>query len=72
MTQMAADLREGFQDLQKMDTHYQEMRLEREKLPVFAMKQQVLDIIYNNPVVLIKGHTGCGKTTQVHSTLSVF
>ena len=37
----------------------------RESLPIFAKKEVILDAIRGNQVVLIKGETGCGKTTQV-------
>ena len=37
----------------------------RENLPIFDMKQIILEKIRSNQVVLIKGETGCGKTTQV-------
>ena len=38
---------------------------DREKLPVFSSRQEIIDQINNNNVVLIRGATGCGKTTQV-------
>ncbi|XP_025017864.1 dosage compensation regulator-like isoform X2 [Tetranychus urticae] len=38
---------------------------ERSKLPVFNSKDQILEAINNNPVVIIRGSTGCGKTTQI-------
>ena len=37
----------------------------REALPVYGYKQELLDAIRNNQVVVIEGETGCGKTTQV-------
>jgi len=41
------------------------MQTEKEDLPVFNFKQQVLDTIAANSVTLIRGQTGCGKTTQI-------
>ena len=32
---------------------------------VVQMRQQVVDVVNNNRVVVISGETGCGKTTQV-------
>ena len=29
------------------------------------MKDNIMSTIHENPVVLIRGNTGCGKTTQV-------
>ncbi|CAD6198421.1 unnamed protein product [Caenorhabditis auriculariae] len=37
----------------------------RRKLPVFQYKEQIINLVNNNSVVLIKGETGCGKSTQV-------
>lgn len=37
----------------------------RNELPVFAKKDEILDIIRKNSIVIIQGSTGCGKTTQV-------
>ncbi|KAI6233360.1 RNA helicase [Aphelenchoides fujianensis] len=38
---------------------------QRESLPVHAHRDEILRTIRKNPVVLIKGTTGCGKSTQV-------
>ncbi|XP_049819168.1 dosage compensation regulator isoform X2 [Aethina tumida] len=38
---------------------------DRENLPVFAMKGKIMELINEHPVVIIRGNTGCGKTTQV-------
>lgn len=43
-------------------TGIQEARL---ALPVVAEEQKIMEAIYNNPVVVIWGATGSGKTTQV-------
>jgi ATP-dependent RNA helicase A len=37
----------------------------RSKLPVFAKKAEILEVIKKNSIVIIQGSTGCGKTTQV-------
>jgi ATP-dependent RNA helicase DHX36 len=37
----------------------------RASLPIAPYKQEIIDTIRKNPVVLIAGETGCGKTTQV-------
>lgn len=38
---------------------------ERSKLPVFNYRHEILKQIQQNKVILIRGATGCGKTTQV-------
>ncbi|XP_050425485.1 dosage compensation regulator-like [Adelges cooleyi] len=35
------------------------------KLPIYSRAIEILDAIEKNPVVIIEGSTGCGKTTQV-------
>lgn len=34
-------------------------------LPICEMKDYLLDAIDDNPVIILEGATGCGKTTQV-------
>ncbi len=41
------------------------LQVTRQKLPIFDKRAQILDLIRKNQVVLIKGESGCGKTTQV-------
>lgn len=38
---------------------------ERDQLPVKHFEEEIMAAIDNNPVVIIRGATGCGKTTQV-------
>ena len=38
---------------------------ERDSLPIAASRGQILEHINNSSVVLVRGNTGCGKTTQV-------
>uniref|UniRef100_A0A183BY18 RNA helicase n=1 Tax=Globodera pallida TaxID=36090 RepID=A0A183BY18_GLOPA len=37
----------------------------RQKLPVFQYREQIVNAVEQNPVVFIKGATGCGKSTQI-------
>lgn len=41
------------------------IKQQREYLPVFAVRQEVVSIIRENNVVIIVGETGSGKTTQL-------
>lgn len=43
----------------------------RKELPVFAKKDEILNVIQQNSVVIIQGSTGCGKTTQVNKNLII-
>lgn len=37
----------------------------RSELPAFAKRNEILEIVKKNSIVIIQGSTGCGKTTQV-------
>ncbi|KAG0168178.1 DEAH-box RNA helicase prp16 [Apophysomyces sp. BC1015] len=41
------------------------MREQREFLPVFAVREQLLQVVRDNQVIIIVGETGSGKTTQL-------
>ncbi|XP_041377673.1 ATP-dependent DNA/RNA helicase DHX36-like isoform X2 [Gigantopelta aegis] len=47
------------------DQKYRHMLEFRKKLPSYNMKEEILQKIQNNQVLVISGETGCGKTTQV-------
>lgn len=47
------------------DREYMRMQKFRKSLPAYHKRQEILEMIDKNQVVLIKGETGCGKTTQV-------
>lgn len=50
------------------EAFYQKYRfdLNRSKnLPIYAKREEIVAAIRDNPVVILKGETGCGKTTQV-------
>ncbi|XP_075146643.1 tudor domain containing 9 protein spindle E [Haematobia irritans] len=36
-----------------------------ESLPIFDKRDEIVEMIRTNPVVVLEGDTGCGKTTQV-------
>lgn len=42
-----------------------DLQVFRRKLPCWKKRAEIVDMIRRNQVVLIKGETGCGKTTQV-------
>ncbi|XP_037783105.1 ATP-dependent DNA/RNA helicase DHX36-like isoform X1 [Penaeus monodon] len=44
---------------------YQKMLEVRKKLPSYKMRDEIVDTVRDNQVVVISGETGCGKTTQV-------
>ena len=52
-------------DFEDENTVPEKIKRIRESLPIFDKKEVILDAIRGSQVVLIKGETGCGKTTQV-------
>lgn len=44
---------------------FQDLLQTRVKLPIWPLKDEVIQKIESNKVVIIRGSTGCGKTTQV-------
>lgn len=46
---------------------YREMQKSRQKLPIWNFRDQLLEVIEDNQVVIICGETGCGKSTQVYA-----
>ncbi|XP_029026610.1 ATP-dependent DNA/RNA helicase DHX36 [Betta splendens] len=54
-------------DLQSKTSNpqYKEMMKFREKLPSYSKKEELVELINSNRVLVVSGETGCGKTTQV-------
>lgn len=50
---------------QQKNQQYQQMLAIRKKLPSYKMRDEIVDTIRDNQVVVLSGETGCGKTTQV-------
>ncbi|KAK6626795.1 hypothetical protein RUM44_009272 [Polyplax serrata] len=59
---------ELFSEISKKKGHsknYQKMLEFRQKLPSYKKRKEIIDLIEKNPIVVVSGETGCGKTTQV-------
>ncbi|KAK8730414.1 hypothetical protein OTU49_007995 [Cherax quadricarinatus] len=65
LDQISADLQGVHKDRLQTDQTLQSLTEQRTQLPVYKMKQDIMAAIYENPVTIIRGNTGCGKTTQV-------
>ncbi|KAI8051525.1 P-loop containing nucleoside triphosphate hydrolase protein [Syncephalis plumigaleata] len=63
--------RNNIQEMHRLIRHnqstfsYRTIMHERQQLPVYQFREQILASIQANSVVLLVGDTGCGKTTQV-------
>ncbi|XP_054835907.1 ATP-dependent RNA helicase A isoform X2 [Eublepharis macularius] len=63
--QISIDLKSGLVYQVENDQELQKILQERETLPVKKFEREILEAIHQNSVVIIRGATGCGKTTQV-------
>ncbi|KAL7987260.1 hypothetical protein Chor_006179 [Crotalus horridus] len=51
--------------IKKSSRRYQTMLQERQKLPAWEKKENILSLLSKYQVLVISGMTGCGKTTQI-------
>jgi len=62
------DYKRLHEELEHKRTHVHELAqisMKRQTLPVFKYKDEIIERVNANQVVLLAGSTGCGKTTQV-------
>lgn len=62
---MSDDLSKTAREKLKMDTDLHEKLKKREQLPIALMKNELMTGINDNSVIVVRGNTGCGKTTQI-------
>lgn len=65
LDQLSEDMMNVERDRMREDVSLQKSITERSKLPVFSRKNEIMAAINDNPIIIIRGNTGCGKTTQV-------
>uniref|UniRef100_A0A3Q2E140 RNA helicase n=1 Tax=Cyprinodon variegatus TaxID=28743 RepID=A0A3Q2E140_CYPVA len=63
--QISTDLHSELMYQLDHDENLQKILSEREQLPVKHFEEEIMATVDKNPVVIIRGATGCGKTTQV-------
>ncbi|XP_039913473.1 putative ATP-dependent RNA helicase DHX57 [Hirundo rustica] len=49
----------------KSSRHFQAMLYERQKLPAWQERENILGLLESHQVLVVSGMTGCGKTTQI-------
>ncbi|KAF9359069.1 hypothetical protein BGX26_000246 [Mortierella sp. AD094] len=54
-----------YENLLANNVSFQALQMARAKLPAWSFKDQLVKAVKENPVVIVCGETGCGKTTQV-------
>lgn len=65
MDEISTDLAENHLERRKSDEALAASEEQRANLPIFCARDSILDAVQQHSVVLIRGNTGCGKTTQV-------
>ena len=65
LDKLSEDIMHDDKEKMQQNLDLQKSIKERSTLPVFAKKNEIMSAINDNPVVIIRGNTGCGKTTQV-------
>ncbi|XP_069794295.1 ATP-dependent RNA helicase A isoform X3 [Narcine bancroftii] len=63
--QISMDLKNELQYQMQNDTSLQKILSERSQLPVKNFEDEILKTVNSSSVIIIRGQTGCGKTTQV-------
>lgn len=65
LEQLSDDLIHDHREKMTNNKDMDEMLAFRRKLPVAEIRSDIMEAINDNPVVIIRGNTGCGKTTQI-------
>lgn len=65
LEQLSDDLLTNARERKLNDRDLESKTKARETLPIHAMRREIMETINDNSVVLIRGNTGCGKTTQI-------
>uniref|UniRef100_A0A665V471 RNA helicase n=1 Tax=Echeneis naucrates TaxID=173247 RepID=A0A665V471_ECHNA len=63
--QISSDLHNELMYQLEHDDNLQKMLSDRDQLPVKQFEEEIMAAVDQSPVVIIRGATGCGKTTQV-------
>lgn len=64
LTELSEKLVEKLEEMNAAE-QYQAIGKVRNNLPAYSFKEQVVNAVLRNQVVIVCGETGCGKTTQV-------
>lgn len=65
LDQLSEDLMKDYRDRVQNDNDLRKMLDFRQTLPVFERRNDIMELINDRPVIIIRGNTGCGKTTQI-------
>lgn len=65
LDQLSEDLLKTHQEKKMHDISLQEKIEKRFQLPIAAVRNELMQAINENSVIIVRGNTGCGKTTQI-------
>ncbi|XP_037905675.1 dosage compensation regulator [Hermetia illucens] len=65
LDQLSEDLERQMREKRMHDQEYQRFLEFRQTLPIASLRNDIMTAINDNPVVIVRGNTGCGKTTQI-------
>ena len=65
LEQLSNDLLTNAREKKLNDRDLETRTKARETLPIHSKRREIMETINDNSVVLIRGNTGCGKTTQI-------
>lgn len=65
LEQLSTDLDQDYRSRLQTDDALKNMMNFRTKLPVAELRNRILQMVNERPVIIIRGNTGCGKTTQI-------
>ncbi|CAN7994330.1 unnamed protein product [Ixodes hexagonus] len=65
LPQISENILNSYNEQIDHDPKLKKMLDERYQLPVYNSYDCILDAVHQSPIVIIRGATGCGKTTQV-------
>lgn len=65
LDRLSDDLLSDYRERLQTDNILKDMIASRSKLPVSNRRNEIMHLINEKPVIIVRGNTGCGKTTQI-------
>lgn len=62
LEQLSEEMLQDWKRRLSSDNGLQNSNQDRQNLPIYAMKGDIMEAINENPVIIIRGNTGCGKS----------
>lgn len=65
MDRLSSDLEQDYREQLQTNNSLKDMMDFRQRLPVNDLRNRIVQLINERPVIIVRGNTGCGKTTQI-------